>query len=321
MSALIPGVRPRVVEAAGVRFLLHRADPPRRRRTTPALLLHGVPETAGAWRHLVPELRRDRVVLAPDLKGLGGSEVRAPYDVPTLARELAALVREEVAGPVDVVGHDWGGSLALGLARAEPGLVRRLVVVSAPYRRLDPLRAAHVGLFALPALPEAVLAAGGPAAWRHLIAWCWKADRPLEPEALEEYLRAYAAPARRSAMLGYYRAATRPRAVRAVRALSGRVRRAAPADAPSGRLTVERSLVVWGALDPVMPLWVGEAVVRDLGAGAELVTLPGVGHFPVEEAPEVAVPVIAAFLRAGERPPARRRRPGQATAGAEASDA
>jgi pimeloyl-ACP methyl ester carboxylesterase len=32
-----------------------------------------------------------------------------------------------------------------------------------------------------------------------------------------------------------------------------------------------------------------------------MVTLPGVGHFPLEEAPEMAVPVIASFLRDGER--------------------
>lgn len=303
MSELLPDVDRRVVEAAGVRFLLHRADPPRKRRTTPVLLLHGVPETAGCWRHLLPELHRDRTVLAPDLKGLGGSEVKPPYDVPTLAGELAALVRQEIGGPVDVVGHDWGGSLALGFAGAFPDLVRRLVVVSAPYRYVDPVRAAHIPFFALPGLPEALLAAAGTAVWRHAFGYAWKAQRPLESEALAEYVAAYAPAARRAAMLGYYRAATRPRAARAVRALLGRDGGQAE---PPPRIQAERRLVVWGALDPVLPIRVGEAVVRDLGPGTDFVTVPGVGHFPVEEAPEVVVPLIAGFLRAGEKPPTPR---------------
>jgi haloacetate dehalogenase len=315
MSELIPGVPGRVVEAAGVRFLLHRADPPRKRRTTPALLLHGVPETAGAWRHLVPELRRDRIVLAPDLKGLGGSEVKPPYDVATLVAELAALVRGQVDGPVDVVGHDWGGSLALALAGAEPGLVRRLIVVNAPYRRVDPVRAAHIPFFALPVLPELALAAGGDALWRRAFAYAWKADRPLDPEALEEYLQAYRPAPRREAMLGYYRAVTRPRLARALQAMT---RREPRVPAPPSAIRAERRLVLWGALDPVLPLAVGEAAVRDLGAGTEFVSLPGVGHFPVEEAPEVAVPVIAAFLRDGEKPAAPPRR--KAAQAAESAD-
>jgi pimeloyl-ACP methyl ester carboxylesterase len=52
-----------------------------------------------------------------------------------------------------------------------------------------------------------------------------------------------------------------------------------------------------------MPLRVGESVVTDLGrvadpASVRMVTLPGVGHWPVEEVPDVVVPLLADFLRA-----------------------
>lgn len=124
-AELMPWATRRTVAIEGVRFTLYRADPRRRRRTTPALLLHGVPQTAVCWRDLVAELAADRVVLAPDLKGLGGSEAVGTYDLPTLAREMAALVRHEVDGPVDVVGHDWGGTLALALAGAGYAAWRR----------------------------------------------------------------------------------------------------------------------------------------------------------------------------------------------------
>jgi haloacetate dehalogenase len=289
------------VAVEGVRFHVWRAAPPRRRRTTPALLLHGVPETALAWRALVPELVKDRAVIAPDLKGLGQSEARGPYDVPALVNELAALVLHEIDGPVDVVGHDWGGVLGLALAAARPDLVRRLVVVNAPYREFSVLRAPHLPFFALPVAPEALFRLGGERVVRGMLRAAWRSEWTLDDEVLEHYCASYADPQHTAAMLGYYRAATRPRIAQAAgRLVPGRAA-AGPAAAESSsaaRVRVERSLVIWGAADPVLPVWVGESVVRDLGANCSMVTLPGVGHFAPEEAPAVVVPTIAEFLRA-----------------------
>jgi pimeloyl-ACP methyl ester carboxylesterase len=302
--SLLAGAERREIAVAGVRLSVLRAGPPSDPAGPPVLLLHGVPETAVAFRHLIPELAHDREVIAPDLKGLGESECAGPYDVQTLVRELAALVLSEVDGPVDVVGHDWGGSLALALAGARPDLVRRLVVVNAPYRQLDLLRGAHVLLFSLPLLPEALLALAGRRGRERLVSAAWRVGGGPSPTVLEHYADAYAAPERRTAMLAYYRSNVRPRLRRSLRAAFAKPRVEHPGRAEaarSPRVSVERALVVWGAADPVMPVRVGEAVVRDLGPGVDMVTLPGVGHFPLEEAPDVAVPVIVSFLRDGER--------------------
>jgi pimeloyl-ACP methyl ester carboxylesterase len=281
----------RTVAVDGVRFHLYDARPARKRKTTPVLLLHGVPETAATWHPLMADLAKDRVVVAPDLKGLGQSEAKEPYDIPTLVAELAALLLHELDAPVDVVGHDWGGSLALALAGARPELVRRLVVVSAPYRDIDPRRAWYMGVAALPVVPDIAFRLGAERIVRQTFATCWKA--PGEPANLDEYVAAYTPPERWGAMLAYYRAAVRPRVARALRSLAGD---SAPAGLP--RVKVERSLVVWGTDDPPMPLHVGESVVRDLGENATMLTVPGVGHWPHEEAPDVVLPAIAEFLRA-----------------------
>ena len=310
-AELMPRATRRTVAIEGVRFSLYRADPRRRRRTTPALLLHGVPQTAVCWRDLVAELAADRVVLAPDLKGLGGSEAVGTYDLPTLAREMAALVRHEVDGPVDVVGHDWGGTLALALAGARPDLVRRLVIVNAPYRHLNLLRAFHVPLFALPLLPEAAFALGRRSLPAAMLRAGWKSPAPLEPAVLRHYVEAYADPARVRAMLAYYRANSR----RQLWSLwPGTVRGGGAGSGGLPQVRAERHLVLWGARDPVLPLSVGESVVRDLGAGTTFVTVPGAGHFVVEEAPGVAVPAIAGFLREGADSRSRPRRPAPAPA-------
>jgi epoxide hydrolase 4 len=255
---------------------------------TLVLLLHGMPETSSCWNRLLPGLADGRRVLAPDLPGLGGSSYSGPFDVPSLVAQLAGLVEAEAAGrPVDVVGHDWGGSLALGLAGARPDLVRRLAVANAPYRSVPLLRAAHIPFFALPVFPELFFRLGGRRAVRLMLALGWRADTPLDGETLAEYEAAYSRPATVRAMLGYYRAATRPR-------LAAALRREKPTGRP--RVKAERMLVLWGARDPVLPISTGESVVRDLGPECVMVTVPGAGHFVVEEAPDVVADVLADFL-------------------------
>lgn len=294
MVSLAPAT-PRFVAAQGVRFHLWRSDPDKPSAAPPALLLHGVPQTAVCWRDLVPELATDRVVLAPDLKGLGESEVRGPYDVSTMASELAALVLHEVDGQVDIVGHDWGGVLALAVARARPDLVRRLVIINAPYRDFKWHRAPYIAGFALPGAPEAVFRLTGERVIAAMLRAGWRTEPALPADIANHYAAAYADPQRITAMLGYYRAFARPAAARAIRTALHRGPGRTPAPA---HLSVERSLVIWGAADPVLPVSVGESVVRNLGTNASMVTLPGVGHFAPEEAPAVVVPTIAEFLRA-----------------------
>lgn len=94
------------------------------------VLVHGNPETPIIWEPLVTELRRDhpdRVVVTPNLPGFGcarpdGFAATKEAYVEWLIGEVAAVVAEH--GPVDLVGHDWGGGLAMRLVATRPDLVR-----------------------------------------------------------------------------------------------------------------------------------------------------------------------------------------------------
>jgi pimeloyl-ACP methyl ester carboxylesterase len=89
----------------------------------PAVFVHGNPETAAVWRPLLAELeRQDVVCLSPP--GFGaplpagfGATVGEYRD--WLVAQLAAL-----GEPVDLVGHDWGGSHVINAVNARPDLVR-----------------------------------------------------------------------------------------------------------------------------------------------------------------------------------------------------
>ena len=92
----------------------------------PAALVHGVPETAAVWDPLRAELARDDVV-APQLPGFG---CPWPDGFGATKEEYAAWLVDEVAaidGPVDLVGHDWGGGLVNRLVSTRPELVRSWV--------------------------------------------------------------------------------------------------------------------------------------------------------------------------------------------------
>jgi len=285
----------RVALAGRTSFLLREHAADAAPASTPVLLLHGVPETSSCWRAVAPQLAVGRRVLAPDLPGLGGSTFTGPFDTATLVAELAALVETEVpGGRVDVVGHDWGGSLALGLAGARPDLVRRLVVANAPYREIPLLRAAHIPFFALPLAPELLFRLGGRKVVDAMLSLGWRSTVVLPADSRAEYEAAYTDRESVGAMLGYYRAVARPRLFGALRRRKG---------AGVTRVAAEQALVLWGALDPVLPVSIGEGIVRDLGADCVMVTVPGAGHFIIEEAPDVVAQVLLDFL-ADETTPA-----------------
>lgn len=94
-----------------------------------AILLHSSASTRGQWRSLTEVLQGHRRVLVPDLRGYGESDAR-PLE-PNLADEAAiiAALAGRSGGPVDLVGHSFGGAVALRFAVERPELVRSLTLI------------------------------------------------------------------------------------------------------------------------------------------------------------------------------------------------
>ena len=119
------------VEANGVEFsYLSAGDGPL------ALCLHGFPDSAHTWRHLLPALAEAGFrAVAPWMRGYAPTSVPddGDYRIATLAADANAL-HEALGGDGDAVliGHDWGAMAAYGAASSEPQRWRRVATMAVP---------------------------------------------------------------------------------------------------------------------------------------------------------------------------------------------
>jgi pimeloyl-ACP methyl ester carboxylesterase len=97
----------------------------------PVMLLHGIPGSSGIWTGVGERLADEFHAIAPDLLGFGGSPGEPdPETVWTdaQARAVAALADGMGIERLTLVGHDYGGPVALTLAALRPQLVTRIVL-------------------------------------------------------------------------------------------------------------------------------------------------------------------------------------------------
>ena len=98
----------------------------------PLLLLHGGLVDGRVWQREVDVLSDDFQVVAWDAPGCGGSsDPRPDAGIDDYADSVAMLVDALELGPVHLLGHSFGGGLALAVYRRYPQLVRSLILVSA----------------------------------------------------------------------------------------------------------------------------------------------------------------------------------------------
>jgi len=101
-----------------------------------ALCLHGFPDTAHSWRHLLPELANAGFrAVAPFMRGYAPTSVapNGAYQTAALATDANAL--HEVLGGDEravIIGHDWGAPATYGAAILEPRRWSRVVGMSVP---------------------------------------------------------------------------------------------------------------------------------------------------------------------------------------------
>jgi pimeloyl-ACP methyl ester carboxylesterase len=96
------------------------------------ILLHGYTQTSRMWRPLIPKLAEKFTVIAPDLPGIGDSDVpKDGLDMKTAAIRIHALAKSLGVTKSRVVGHDIGLMVAYAYAALFPTEVEKLIVMDA----------------------------------------------------------------------------------------------------------------------------------------------------------------------------------------------
>jgi pimeloyl-ACP methyl ester carboxylesterase len=242
-----------------------------------ALCLHGFPDTAHTWRHLLPALAGAGFrAVAPFMRGYAPSQVPpdGAYQVGALAADAVAL--HEVLGGDEnavLIGHDWGAEAAYAAAAYAPDRWRRLVTLAVPPAALDSVlfsdydqlkRFFYLFMFRDPAgLAEAVVARDGMAYLDKLLRDWSPGFQPGEHLSLvKQSLRKRA---NLTAALGYYRAA----------APDGIAEGAPP----------QPTLYLHGDRDGCIGVELVRGTERLLAPSSRMVVIEDAGHFPHLEKP------------------------------------
>lgn len=102
----------------------------------PLILIHGGLGSGDMFSAIVPELSKEREVITVDLQAHGRTaDIDRPISYQAMADDIAGLIRYLRIAQADVMGYSIGGEVALRTAIQHPDVVRKLVVVSATYRR------------------------------------------------------------------------------------------------------------------------------------------------------------------------------------------
>jgi pimeloyl-ACP methyl ester carboxylesterase len=262
---------------------------------TALLLLHGVGSDGDTWDRVAPALAERFTVIVPDLLGHGRSaKPRADYSIGGYANGMRDLLSVLDVDRVTVVGHSFGGGVALQFAYQFPELTDRLVLVASGglgseinlLLRALTFPGAYAAL-GLTHLPAAGLVWAGVQAVAALTGSAALAADLGEARTVHAALRD---------------GATRSAFLRVLRHVADR----------RGQLITMRdrayltegvpSLVVWGCDDHVLPVEHAH-VAAALMPRSRIVLMPGVGHFPHREDPAAFVQALVEFVEAA--PPNR----------------
>jgi pimeloyl-ACP methyl ester carboxylesterase len=268
-----------------------------------ALCLHGFPDSALTWRHLLPRLGDSGWhAVAPWMRGYAPTAVPADgrYQTAVLAHDVIDLISALGATDAVVIGHDWGALAAHGAAILAPERVKRLVTMAVPHRGAglalatsyaQQKRSWYMFLFQTPLAESAVSA--GDFAFVDRLWHDWSPGYTPEAVELEGAKRALRAPGGLAAALGYYRATFDPSLQDP--ALAGDQMRTLGAEVPV------KTLYLHGANDGCMGLESLQGMDSAYTGGLEKQIVERAGHFLHLERRDVVEAAILGFAGPARR--------------------
>ena len=251
------------------------------------LFIHGLTGSHRNWAHLVDTLNTDHRVLVPDLFGHGASaKPMGDYSLGAHAATLRDLLDRLGIDRVTLVGHSFGGGIAMQFCYLFPERVERLVLVSSGGlgRSVSPLlRSATLpgAEWVLPVIASGWVRGRAEAVGRILARVGWRASSDVT-QAWHGFTSLADADSRR-AFLATTRSVIDPggQTVNAHDHLP---------------MTIEiPTLIVWGTRDRMIPAWHATRAHQAI-AGSRVELFEGAGHYPHLDDPDRFAEVLGDFM-------------------------
>jgi pimeloyl-ACP methyl ester carboxylesterase len=239
------------------------------------LMLPGMGMLRSEYRYLAPKLREAGYrAVTVDLRGQGDSSARWPiYDVPSVGKDILALIEYLNSGPAHVIATSFSPAPAVWAAVERPDRIRSLVLISAFARDRKPNLFMQAMIWFLMNNPWRAQT------WRMYYRSLYPTHKPADfVHYLDRLTANLAQPGRFEAVKAFPSAPRKPWEERLARVKT-------PA------------LVVMGAKDPDFKDPVAEGQYLAEKIGGKLVVIEDAGHYPQTEMPEKTAQAVLEFLR------------------------
>ena len=252
------------------------------------MFIHGLTSSHRNWVHLVQKLDTDHRVVAPDLFGHGASDkLMGDYSLGAHAATLRDLLDRLDIDQVTLVGHSFGGGIAMQFCYLFPERVERLVLVASGGlgRSVSPLlRAATLpgAGFLLPLIASGWVRGRAEAAGRILSSTGWRASSDTT-EIWRGFTSLADADTRRA-----FLATTRGVIDPGGQTVTAHDHLPMAIQVPT--------LVVWGTKDRMIPAW-HATTAHEVITDSRVVLFEGAGHFPHLDQPERFAQLLSDFMK------------------------
>lgn len=251
----------------------------------PLILIHGLGASSYTWREIVPELAKDRRVIAIDLKGFGESDkpLDDRYSIFDQARLIGDYITRNKLHDATLVGHSYGGGVALAVAlnlhdNGQSNIEKLILIDSVAYRQPLPfffrvLRTPVIGEIGLSIIPPELQ-------MERALSIAYYKSEDVSPETVNTYASALHSEGGRHALLHTIDSLDPEQADQVSRRYK--------------ELTMP-TLVLWCEHDKIIPIKYGKRLAFEM-PNAKIDVIEDCGHIPHEEQPKETLVAIQGFV-------------------------
>lgn len=274
----------------------------------PLVFVHGFPENHHCWDHVVSSLpntvKKNYRLITYDLRGFGESSKTGEASIARLYEDHQTIIETLQLSSYHFIGHDWGGALALQVARFNPRSLLSASIMNSNFWKIDLSGMWHLIFLNIPLLPKIVFKWFPKQIFDFSMLRSFVDPNSLRPQILSSYRAMFHDTATTQYWIRLYRNMAKSITLQKIPYLSFIFpeNETQFPQRPSDSYHV-KVMLIWGENDRFAPLWIGKDMQLKLakrGANVTVHKISKAGHFVQEDQPEKIVPLLIEHWRKTE---------------------